>query len=143
MAPFACKAFSTRCMARLKFARHPGPVGGVDPGIATERIDAQPRIVRQCHHASPFGGGVGLDAGVLDERGSGLLGFRQTEFAGRDEIKPERVEQLAKFLEFAAIVGGNNQTIAVAEAEFVAHRPSTCFCISTSSPMPLPASAIR
>src|SRR6185437_15019586 len=56
-----------------------GPVGGIDAGLATERIDTQAGIVGKRDHVGGRSRGVRLEPGILDERRSSLFRFGQVE----------------------------------------------------------------
>ncbi len=91
-----------------------------------------------------LGGGVGLDAGILDEGGAGFLGLGQAQLAGGDEIEPERGQQLLEFASLPALwVASTSRSprrnvslSAIRERRRLLHR-------RVSSVMPFSASLIR
>ena len=64
----------------------PGPAGGVDAGSPAERLDLEAGIIGQLRQASTNRPGDRLDAGVVEERRSGLLRLRQAKLRGRGDL---------------------------------------------------------
>src|SRR5262249_5781859 len=64
---------------------------------------------------------MGLEPRIFRKGRAGLFRLGQAEFAGRDQLQPEGLEQLLEFLELAFIVGGQDQSVTFAEARDRGH----------------------
>ena len=59
----------------------PGPARGIDAGVAIERIDGEPGIVRECGQARCRCRGPRLDVGILRKARARLFRLGQAELA--------------------------------------------------------------
>jgi hypothetical protein len=93
-----------------------GPIGRADARRAIQRRDREARIIGQRRQARGPRGGERLDGGIADERGLGLVGFRQVQFAGRDRPDAMGGEQRRDFAQLALVVGGDDDALARGES---------------------------
>ena len=81
--------------------------GGVDPGRAGERVDAEAGIVRQRGAPGQVVDGFGLQEGVFLEGGAVFLHFnRNALFLLGIEGVAQRLQHPAEFLHLMGVVGG-------------------------------------
>src|SRR5690606_13806679 len=88
-----------------------GPIGRVDAGCASKRLDTQARIVREGRQSRRPGSCERFRVGVFLESGAGFLRLRQTKGGDRLDLVAERREQTVEFLQLAAIMAGKNQLL--------------------------------
>ncbi len=115
-----------------------GPAGRMNAGLAVQRIDTEAAVVGQGGQAGKVGGGAGLELGVGDKAGAGLLGLGQVEFGGAEALDAERRDQSADFAQLALVVGGDDQL----RPDRV-HRPQAFNCAAKMSPQPIRARRSR
>src|SRR5690606_27259071 len=72
-------------------------------------------------HIGALGGSMGLGAGIFGKSRAGFFRLGQAQFASGHQLKPKRLEQLAKLLELSRIMGGDDQPVAAAQAGESAH----------------------
>ena len=84
---------------------------------AAERVDAHAGIVGQRRQAGQARRVARLFQRVLDEGGVRLLRFGHVEFALRVQCEADRAEDFAEFLEFAGVVGGEDEALGHGDVE--------------------------